>query len=118
MRHDPMMRVGNAPPPIDSLFALGMHRTNDRETSIEAAKKVSTRAGSGRALALEALRKHPDGLTDEELASITKQYQNSIGKRRTELTQAGLIEDSGLRRLSSRGSMMIVWRIKKEEATQ
>jgi hypothetical protein len=42
---------------------------------------------------------------------------NSIGKRRTELTQAGFIEDSGIRRMSSRGSMMIVWRIKKE-ATQ
>ena len=117
MRHDPMMRAGNAPPPIGSLFSLGMHRTYDRETSIEAAKRAAPRAGSGRALALEALRNNPDGLTDEELASVTKQYMNSIGKRRTELTQAGFIEDSGIRRMSSRGSMMIVWRIKKE-ATQ
>jgi hypothetical protein len=42
---------------------------------------------------------------------------NSIGKRRTELTQTGFIEDSGIRRMSSRGSMMIVWRIKKEATT-
>ena len=115
MRHDPLMRQRTQAPPPDSLFALGMHRTNDQETSIEAAKRAAPRAGSGRALALEALRNNPAGLTDEELASVTKQYMNSIGKRRTELTQAGFIEDSGIRRMSSRGSMMIVWRIKKEE---
>lgn len=117
MRHDPMMRAGDAPPPIGSLFALGMHRTNDRETSIEAANRAAPRAGSQRAIALEAFRAHPDGLTDEELGNVTKQYQNSMGKRRTELTQAGFLEDSGIRRLSSRGSMMIVWRIKKEATT-
>jgi hypothetical protein len=117
MKHDPMMRAGNAPPPEGSLFSLGMHRTNDRETSIEAAKKVSIRAGTDRALVLDTFRAHPDGLTAEELANVTNRYQNSIDKRRTELMQAGFIEDSGLRRLSSRGSPMIVWRIKKE-ATQ
>jgi hypothetical protein len=117
MKRDPMMRAGNTLPPEGSLFSLGMHRANDRETSIEAAKRAAPRAGSGLALALEALRNNPDGLTDEELASVTKQYMNSIGKRRTELTQAGFIEDSGLRRMSSRGSIMIVWRIKKEATT-
>jgi len=117
MRHDPLMRQRTQDPPADSLFALGMHRTNDRETSIEAAKKVAIRAGTDRALVLETFRAHPDGLTAEELANVTNRYQNSIDKRRTELMQAGFIEDSGLRRLSSRGSPMIVWRIKKEATT-
>lgn len=102
-------------PPAGSLFDLaGMHRVPDRETSIAAARSVAGKAGTGRAIALETLRAHPDGLTDEELSRITGIYMNSIGKRRTELTQAGLVRDSGIRRESSRGSRMIVWKATEE----
>jgi hypothetical protein len=118
MKHDPMMRAGDAPPPEGSLFALGMHRTNDRETSIEAAKKVSTKAGTQRMIALNAFRAYPEGLTDEELAFVTGIYQNSIGKRRTELVRAGWLQDAHIRRMSTRGCLMIVWQLKKDEEEQ
>jgi hypothetical protein len=96
--------------PAGPLFDLvGMHRVPDRDTSIAAARGASSKAGTNRAIALEILRNHPDGLTDFELSEISKIQQNSIGKRRGELVAAGLVRDSGKRRPSWTGSPSIVW---------
>jgi hypothetical protein len=66
----------------------------------------------GRALALAAHAVHDgSGLTDFELASLTKTSQTSIGKRRKELCEAGLIVGTTERRPSPSGSPSIVWQI-------
>jgi hypothetical protein len=49
------------------------------------------------------------GLTDEELAFRTGFRINSANKRRGELMKAGLVVDSGRRRLTTSGSEAIVW---------
>jgi hypothetical protein len=87
----------------------GMHRIPDAPTSIDAAKTATVRAETHRALALRLIRTAPNGLTDFELADLTRLQQNSIGKRRTELLQRGLVRDSGERRPSWTGCRAIVW---------
>jgi DNA-binding transcriptional ArsR family regulator len=85
-------------------------RMTDPETSHHAAEDAEPRAGTNRAKALAALRDHPEGLTDFELADLTGVAQTSIGVRRHELEMAGFVEDSGLRRPAPSGSQAIVWR--------
>jgi hypothetical protein len=86
------------------------HRRTDPVTSRLAAKTARGHAETNRALALEVLRSHPGGLTDFELAEITGFQQTSIGKRRGELRDAGLVVNSGRRRRTPSGSEAIVWK--------
>lgn len=51
------------------------------------------------------------GLTDFELAAILQRQQTSVGKRRGELRDVGLIEALHDRRPAPSGSAAIVWRI-------
>lgn len=87
----------------------GMHRIPDAVTSIAAAKDAKANAETNRQLALRLIRESADGLTDFDLADLTGLQQNSIGKRRTELVQLGLVTNSGRRRPSWTGSQAIVW---------
>jgi len=91
------------------LSLLGMARATDPDTSHEAARDAAPTAQTNRALALRILRDYPGGLTDFELAEITGLQQTSIGKRRGELRDAGLVYDTGRRRPSPSGSRAIVW---------
>lgn len=84
-------------------------RATDPETSHQAAADAGTHARTNRAMALQLLRDHADGLTDFELAALSGLQQTSIGKRRGELRDAGLVRDSGRRRAAPSGSMAIVW---------
>jgi hypothetical protein len=84
-------------------------RHTDPSTSHAAARDTSPTAGTNRWLALTTLIRHPDGLTDFELSSLTGLQQTSIGKRRGELRDAGLVRDSGKRRPAPSGSAAIVW---------
>lgn len=84
-------------------------RSTDPVTSHLAAIDASSRAQTNRDLALATLRSHPSGLTDFDLADLTGIAQTSIGKRRGELRDAGLVEDSGRHRPSPSGSAAIVW---------
>jgi hypothetical protein len=86
-------------------------RATDPETSRAAAEDNAPRAPRHRDLALKVLRAHPSGLTDFELAVMTGISQTSIGKRRGELRDIGVVEDSGVRRPSPSGSSAIVWRV-------
>jgi hypothetical protein len=87
-------------------------RFTDPETSRRAAADAARSAATHRTRALETLRAHHGGLTDFELAALLGVAQTSIGKRRGELRDAGLVEDSGVRRPAPSGSAAIVWRIR------
>lgn len=91
------------------LLAQPVARRTDPETSHAAGARAGTNASTHRARALELLRVAPTGLTDFELADLTGLQQTSIGKRRGELRDAGLVRDSGRRRASPSGSPAIVW---------
>jgi DNA-binding transcriptional ArsR family regulator len=86
-----------------------MARSSDPVTSHEAAADAKVNARTHRASALRLLREHPAGLTDFELADLTGLQQTSIGKRRGELRDAGLVINSGRKRPAPSGSLSIVW---------
>lgn len=89
-------------------------RLTDPETSQIAARLDVGGRANDRTRVLELLgRVYPDGLTDYELAALTGKQQNSIGKRRSELTAAGLVEFAGFHRPSPTGSPCRVWKLVK-----
>lgn len=83
-------------------------RVNDPDTCVA---PDEFKMSAGRALALDALARHADGLTDFDLAAITGKAQTSIGKRRGELAKAGLVIATTERRASPSGSPAIVWKV-------
>lgn len=89
-------------------------RNSDPETSHAAANRatISSAIDRGKVLAVHA--SHPEGLTDFELATIMGRQQTSVGKRRGELRDLGLIEASESTRPAPSGSSAIVWRITSE----
>jgi hypothetical protein len=103
--------MGPKEPP--DLFSYGPGaRDSDPETSHLAAGAHPKIRGKDRINCLLAHASNPAGLTDYELAAIVGRQQNSAGKRRTELRDRGLVEDSGIRRKNERtGANCIVWRI-------
>jgi DNA-binding transcriptional ArsR family regulator len=97
---------------------VGMVRATDPETSHVAAAESIDRKESHQRLALTALHAAGGaGLTDFELAAVTGVQQTSIGKRRGELRDAGLVcrsvlEDGKTRtRPSPSASPAIVWEL-------
>jgi hypothetical protein len=89
---------------------LELSRNTDPATSHEAGQLQYNNVND-RQLVLGTHYKNQDGLNDYELSDPYHRQQNSLGKRRTELFQAGLIEDSGLRRKGHTKSPCTVWRI-------
>jgi hypothetical protein len=84
-------------------------RATDPDTSWRAALRDLSRRRGDRVRALRAHCAHPLGLTDFELADVMHRQQTSAGKRRGEIRDMGLIEDSTLRRRAPSGSPAIVW---------
>jgi hypothetical protein len=93
----------------DTLFDHPAARATDPETSHMAAGRALSRKASDQRLVLAIHAANPDGLTDFELAEIADRAQTSLGVRRGELRDHGLIVNSGLRRPSPSGSPSIVW---------
>ena len=91
--------------------AIAPARASDPSTSHLAVEDAKKNAAKGRQIALQVLQEHRAGLTDFELATLAGWQQTSIGKRRGELRDLGLVIDSGLRRPSPSGSKAIVWRV-------
>lgn len=93
-----------------------MARRTDPETSVLAAKKASFSASSDRMLALKTLIELSP-LTDFQLAEATGKAQTSIGCRRKDLRDAGLVEvmrdstGAKVTRLSPSGSPALVWTV-------
>jgi hypothetical protein len=84
-------------------------RNDDPDTSQLAAKRTPNIRARDRMLVLTEHLAHPFGLTDFELAANLNRQQTSLGKRRGELRDIGLIEDTGRRRPAPSGSPAIVW---------
>lgn len=97
--------------PLDPFAWQPAARKADPETSHAAASEHQETRARDRNTALTIHRAHPAGLTDFELADLMGRQQTSAGKRRGELRDMGLIEDSGERRPSPSGSSAVVWRI-------
>lgn len=91
-----------------SIFGPGARKT-DPDTSHKAAKRDPNVRAHDRMLTLLEHFRHPNGLTDFELAANHGRQQTSLGKRRGELRDMGLIYDTGLRRPAPSGSSAIVW---------
>lgn len=80
----------------------------NRDTSFAAAQTVD--AGALRSLVMLAHENHRvSGLTDDELDEFRPANCPTLRPRRCELTQKGVLADTGRRRLSRRGRRMIVW---------
>jgi len=86
-------------------------RNTDPETSHQAAAASPALRTLDRRQVLALHAAHPCGLTDFELAALAERQQTSFGKRRGELRDAGMIEETPLRRRAPSGSPAIVWRI-------
>ena len=98
---------------LDFIFdaAPGAVRASDPATSKAAAESVAPRSGTQRYRVLNALvRFHRQGMTDAELATFLAMHPGSAAKRRGELADVGLVEDSGERRETPHGCMAIVWK--------
>jgi transcription initiation factor IIE alpha subunit len=103
---------------FDKVFGTSiksMARRNDLETSYEAARDASKKAPNHRLIALQALSEHGP-MTDYELAEKTGLQQNSIGKRRKDCQDIGLVDFFMLdgekeRRKTPSGSSAYVWQI-------
>lgn len=72
-------------------------------TSRAAATAMTDRAGTLRALALQVLEDHPDGLTADECAQKMGQSILAVRPRLTELQHMKKICDTGLRRRNASG---------------
>lgn len=86
-------------------------RRGDRSTSWQAARSQADRLRDRLLSVLDVHARHPEGLTDFRLAELTGIKQTSIGKRRHDLMEPGLIVDSGRTAFSDTQSSSIVWQI-------
>ena len=93
------------------MFTPPTVRNTDPETSHRAAERMANALNTDRRHVLVSHSHHPNGLTDFELAKLCDRQQTSVGKRRGELCDVGLIEQTQLRRPAPSGSPAIVWRI-------
>ena len=84
-------------------------RATDPDTSWQAAFHDLAQRVNDRVRSLKTHYYQPCGLTDFELAKLMGRQQTSAGKRRGELRDMGLLEDSDTRRPAPSGSQAIVW---------
>lgn len=94
-------------------------RTSDPDTSRVAAFAVDDATEvQRRVYALH--RQHPEGLTDEQLIALyardyagarSLESKASPRKRRSDLTNAGVLVDSGERRMLTSGRRGVVWKV-------
>lgn len=94
---------------------FGAARATDPDTSHAAARDAARRAPRMRErVLLTLIAAGARGMTDFELAHALGAQQTSAGKRRGELVEAGLVENSGIKRPAPSGSAAIVWRISEQ----
>lgn len=84
-------------------------RRTDPDTSRLAANAASSRSPTQRTQVWQALLELGNA-TDYELSRHLSILRSSAAKRRQELTDVGLVEDTGLRRPTDTDSPAIVWR--------
>jgi len=97
-------------------FSYPLARNSDPITSFEAARDASFKASAHRIKALQALFDFGP-MTDFELADATGLQQNSVGKRRKDCQDAGLVDvltdEDGVKvkRPAPSGSKALVWKL-------
>lgn len=79
------------------------------ETSREAAESVAEISGAQRQAVADLIVQSPR--TDDEIEVLTGYRHQSCSARRRELVLAGVIEDSGEKRLTRSGRKATVWRL-------
>ena len=90
--------------------ARKLHRTKDPDTSREAAESiVEKRTKIQRMVEEYAKRIGPVGFTDQQLSTFFGTAGSTYRTRRAELTDRGIIVDTGLRSTAASGRRMIVW---------
>jgi DNA-binding transcriptional ArsR family regulator len=106
-------------PPKKPYFPYPTTRKTDPITSYEAARDTSFKASAHRVKTLLALFEHGP-MTDYELASVTGLQQNSVGKRRKDCQDAGLVtffyNEDGIKvkRPAPSGSYALVWTLTQD----
>lgn len=86
-----------------------LHRRTDPATSKAAAYAVNLNALER--LVVEALRDNPEGLTTAEIASTKGVERDSISPRIPRLVKAGIVYDSGSKRVpEGRRRAAIIWK--------
>jgi hypothetical protein len=89
-----------------------LHRREDPDTSRAAAQAILAQLPAlQQAVYAYALMRGADGFTDEEMLTWFMSHSSTYRSRRSELTRAGLIVDTGRRRLLSTRRHAIVWAI-------
>ena len=87
------------------------------DTSEEAANSIAKKAPSMRTLVLAEIKNAGDsGLTDAEIESVLRMRHQTASARRRELVLAGLVIDSGERRVGASGRKAAVWVWSKSSA--
>ena len=105
--------MSQIPAPTGSLWAKPpVHHNAPAGTSIAAASKVAPKAETLRAQVLAFIASREQGATDEEGMTGCGLAPNTYRPRRWELARAGLIVDSGQRRVTLSGSKAAVWIVK------
>lgn len=95
--------------------AAGSYHVNGRDTEVAAALAITPLTGHHRQRVLHLLRTYAGGLTDDEGGQHMGGDRLTFGRRRSELTKAGLVKDSGQRRPTKYGRPAIVWVLVTEE---
>lgn len=98
----------------DDLFAYTRSRATDPDTSVEAAESVSPRIRELQQKVLRFAEINPDGFTDRDLEQHFLNSGSTYRTRRSELTEMGMIRDSGERRTygaNGTGRRHIIWQI-------
>lgn len=108
-------------PAIDNPDAVKLSRNRDPQTSFDAGAAILKDKTAIQKRVMEEFGKaHPYGLTDYELEDRCGSHNSTFRTRRAELVAAGLLIDSGQRRvikeLNNKGR--VVWAIKPQPPQQ
>lgn len=85
----------------------GPSRRSDPATSRRAGEDIRGRTGTIRRRVYEALLRAPEGLTDQQLHKSLGGVDSSIQTRRKELQDTGVVIDSGNRRATDSGNLVL-----------
>jgi hypothetical protein len=80
-------------------------------TSLQAAIAFAEKAPQARLKVYALLSQVPQGLTDEEIQTYLAMGANTQRPRRIELTQEGLVQDTGRTRCTASGQDAVVWAV-------
>lgn len=90
--------------------AFKLHRKDDLDTAVEAAKLIHPHLGVIQLMVLQyAIKRGSDGFTDQDLCDYYDNHGSTYRSRRSELTAEGLVVDSGRTRRLKSGRNAVVW---------